>query len=54
MKLDKVTLGDVELLYVEAGVIEGNFPTQPLLGMSFLNRVKMQDDGLILTIEEKH
>ena len=54
LKLDKVTLGDVELLYVEAAVIEGNFPTKPLLGMSFLSRVKMQDDGLILTIEEKH
>jgi aspartyl protease family protein len=53
LKLDKVSLGDVELLYVEAVVIEGNFPTQPLLGMSFLNRVKMQDDGLMLTIEEK-
>jgi len=53
LKLDKVTLGDVELLHVEAAVIEGSFPNQPLLGMSFLSRVKMQDDGLILTIEEQ-
>ena len=53
LKLDKVSLGDVELLYVDAAVIEGNFPTKPLLGMSFLSRIKMQDNGLMLTIEEK-
>jgi len=51
--LENVSLGDVELSYVDAMIIEGNFPEIPLLGMSFLKRVKMSDDGNLLTIEEK-
>ena len=54
LMLDKVSVGEVEIHMVEAAVIEGNYPIKPLLGMSFLNRVKMQDDGLLLTIEEKY
>ena len=53
LMLDQVTIGGVELQLVDAAVIEGDFPINPLLGMSFLSRVKMQDDGLLLTIEEK-
>ncbi|PCJ45670.1 MAG: TIGR02281 family clan AA aspartic protease [Gammaproteobacteria bacterium] len=54
VKLDKVTLGEVELLFVEAAVVEGSFPKQTLLGMSFLSRVKLKNDGLLMTIEEKN
>ena len=53
LMLNRVSIGGLELHLVEAAVIEGNFPVKPLLGMSFLSRVKMQDDGLLLTIEEK-
>ena len=52
--LDSVAIGSLELQLVEAAVIEGDFPIRPLLGMSFLGRVKMQDNGSLLTIEEKN
>ncbi len=53
LKLNKVSIGGIELQYVDATVIEGDFPLTPLLGMSFLSRVTMHNDGLLLTIEEK-
>jgi aspartyl protease family protein len=52
--LDSVRIGDLELRLVDAAVIEGDFPIRPLLGMSFLGRVRMQDNGVLLTIEEKY
>ena len=33
--LDRVKIGGIELLGVEAAVIEGGYPTEALLGMSF-------------------
>jgi aspartyl protease family protein len=45
IKLDSVTVGDITLHNVEAGVIEGSHPTDVLLGMSFLGRVDMKRDG---------
>jgi len=53
LKLDKVAIGGIELQFVDAAVIEGDFPVTPLLGMSFLSRVTMRDDGMLLTIEEQ-
>jgi len=38
---------------VEAAVLEGDFPTTALLGMSFLNRVNMKRDGELLVLEKK-
>ncbi len=54
MTFESVSIGGIELQLVDAAVIEGNYPAKALLGMSFLSRVKMQDDGLLLTIEEKY
>ena len=45
VKLDSVTVGDITLYNVGAGVIEGDHPTDVLLGMSFLGRVEMKRDG---------
>lgn len=45
IKLESVTVGDITLYNVEAGVIEGDHPTDVLLGMSFLGRVDMKRDG---------
>lgn len=45
VKLDSVTVGDITLYNVDAGVIEGDHPTDVLLGMSFLGRVEMKRDG---------
>jgi aspartyl protease family protein len=51
--LDKVRVGDIELTNVEAGVLEGNSPSQVLLGNSFLNRVEMQRKGQIMLLKQK-
>ncbi|HVL36651.1 MAG TPA: TIGR02281 family clan AA aspartic protease [Burkholderiales bacterium] len=49
LQLDRVSLGAVELLAVEAMVIEQGLDVA-LLGMSFLNRVEMQRDGDSMTL----
>lgn len=53
LKLDSVQIGDIVLNNVEAAVLEGDFPTTALLGMSFLNRVHMKRDGELLVLEKK-
>jgi aspartyl protease family protein len=51
--LDKVKVGEIELTNVAAAVMEGNSPTEVLLGNSFLNRVQMQRDGQVLLLKQK-
>ena len=51
--LDKVRVGEIELTNVEAGVIEGNSPTEVLLGNSFLNRVEMLRQGQVMLLRKK-
>ncbi|TQV74091.1 TIGR02281 family clan AA aspartic protease [Aliikangiella marina] len=53
LKLNKVKVGGIELINVDALVIKGAGPTDVLLGMSFLNRVKMIDNGQILQLTKK-
>jgi aspartyl protease family protein len=43
--LDRVQVGAITLRYVEAAIVEGNFPAMPLLGMSFLGNLEMQQSG---------
>ncbi len=50
IKLDSVKVGEIELLNVDAIVLDGGGLTQPLLGMSFLNRVEMRRDGDRMTL----
>ncbi len=45
LKLNSVTVGGITLHNVDAGVIEGAHPEDVLLGMSFLERLKMSRDG---------
>lgn len=45
LKLDKVEVGPILLYNVDAGVIEGSYPREPLLGMSFLGRLDMKRQG---------
>jgi aspartyl protease family protein len=45
IKLDTVKVGQIVLRNVEAGVIDGQQPETPLLGMSFLNALDMKRDG---------
>ncbi|MFT7653123.1 MAG: aspartyl protease family protein [Limisphaerales bacterium] len=50
LKLDNVTLGGITVRGVNAMVISGEYPTEVLLGMSFLNKVKMQNEGGVLVL----
>ncbi len=53
INLDRVKVGDIELHHVEAAVLEGNSPTEILLGMSFLDRVEIQRKGQMMTLKKK-
>ncbi|MGH8520094.1 MAG: retropepsin-like aspartic protease family protein [Gammaproteobacteria bacterium] len=51
--LKKVRVGDIELMDVPATVIDGDFPTETLLGMSFLSRVDMDREGRLMVLRKK-
>ncbi len=51
--LKKVRVGDIELMDVPATVIDGDFPTETLLGMSFLSRVDMDRKGRLMVLRKK-
>ena len=48
--LDRVRVGEIELHQVEAVVLEGSLPQQVLLGMSFLKRIRMENQGTMLLL----
>ncbi|XOV83586.1 MAG: TIGR02281 family clan AA aspartic protease [bacterium] len=48
--LDRVTLGGITRQKVRATVIEGSYPIDVLLGMSFLNTLSMNDNNGVLTL----
>lgn len=50
--LDSVTVGDITLEDVPAVVITGSGPPAPLLGMSFLGRLKMRNTGELLILSK--
>lgn len=45
MKLNTVQVGDITLHNVDAGVVEGSYPTEILLGMSFLGQLDIKHNG---------
>lgn len=51
--LDRVQVGDITLTQVRGFVIEGGGTGRALLGMSFLNRVTMEDQGSVLLLHKK-
>ena len=51
--LDRVKVGEIEVLGVDAVVLEGSSPTEALLGMSFLNRVGWREDQGMLVLESR-
>ncbi len=53
VKLDKVQVGEITLHNVDAGIIEGAFPTQTLLGMSFLGQLDMKREGEKLELRQR-
>jgi aspartyl protease family protein len=50
LRLDSVQIGEIRLNNVEAGVVEGDAPAITLLGMSFLQHVKIQKQNNILVL----
>lgn len=53
VNLDRVRVGDIELRNVQGAVHDGDFPPATLLGMSFLGRVSMRQDGQVLELKKK-
>lgn len=52
-KLDSVQVGGIKRYSVRASVIEGNHPDIPLLGMSFLNSLKISEDQGMMVLTER-
>lgn len=50
VRLDRVSVGGVEVQGVRAIVLDGAGPPAPLLGMSFLGRVNMRQEGGVLLL----
>ena len=53
IKLPQVKVGPLEVLGVEAFVLEGEGANDALLGMSFLNRVRWHEDQGLMVLESK-
>ncbi|WP_417787221.1 retropepsin-like aspartic protease family protein [Stutzerimonas xanthomarina] len=53
VNLSSVKVGAIDVLGVEAVVVEGGSPTDALLGMSFLGRVSWREDQGVLKLESK-
>jgi aspartyl protease family protein len=54
VSLDRVKVGDIELRNVGGAVHDGDFPPATLLGMSFLSRLNMRQDGQVLELQTKY
>ena len=52
--LDTVKVGDLELHNVGAVVLEGAHPATTLLGMTFLGRLEINNDGQLMTLRKKY
>lgn len=51
--LGKVQIGEITLHNVSADIIEGNFPTEPLLGMSFLGQLDMKREDNRMDLRQR-
>lgn len=52
--LDKISIGGISASFVEATVIEGDFPAQILLGTTYLQHVGMREDSGIMYLRQKY
>lgn len=53
LTIDQVTVGDIRVDGVRAAIVEGAFPAEALLGMSFLRHVGFAEDGGVLTLLQR-
>lgn len=54
VRLKYVKVGEIRVNNVRAVIIEGGFPTEVLLGMSFLGRVQIERDGNIMRLKKRY
>lgn len=54
VRLKRVKVGEIELNDVEGSVHEGNFPTEVLLGMSFLGRLDIKREDGVMELRKKY
>lgn len=54
VKIDVLRFGDMLLYNVEATVLEGRFPVEPLIGMNILQRFTMQREADRLTLIQRY
>ena len=54
VSLDSVKLGELEVRNVQAVVLDGAQPQTTLLGMSYLGRMKIINDGQLMTLQKKY
>lgn len=52
VQLNQVTVGEITRYNVQATVVQGNFPSIPLLGMSFLNQLSIKEEQGMLMLSE--
>jgi aspartyl protease family protein len=52
VELDSVVVGGIETHNVRAAVIPGDYPLEILLGMSFLHKVKMEQQAGVLVLRQ--
>jgi aspartyl protease family protein len=54
VKLTSVGLGDIKLYNVDAVVLEGTSPVTPLLGMSFLGNLQIENRGNMMLLRQNY
>lgn len=54
VQLNSVKVGTIEVLGVDAMVLDSDFPRDVLLGMSFLSRVSWREEQGALILEAKY
>lgn len=54
VSLDSVKLGELEVRNVQAVVLDGAQPQTTLLGMSYLGRMKIINDGQLMTLQKMY
>ena len=53
VNIDRVTIAGITLRSIEGLVLEGVEPSTPLLGMSYLNRFEITNQGQVMTLKRK-
>lgn len=53
VRLDSVQVGDIRVRNVQAAVLEGDFPEEILLGMTFLRNVEIKESSGVMVLRSK-